>query len=213
MPAEFHVEDMAARSRFYWYNDYNMTPIHDLWPEIKIKGGQLNRMHCLDFIIRGDEIETSAGVTLTIEGCWNEVVQSLSDDARQKFSMYRYLEVTLNGNVGILNIDLARYPKMLFRISAWIRKISLLVVSEMVFWMLVKILVWMVCMVRILMIIGILMEMVFRTGTNRSVMMIGVSRQMMEVIRNSTERRTTITQRTESIRILKLLTIMVYWIR
>ncbi|MBN2012686.1 cell surface protein SprA [candidate division KSB1 bacterium] len=100
------LERRVANNNFYWYNDYNMTPIHDIWPNRQIAGGQSNRTHVLDFIL-GPTDEHNTDSNISPEDYWAGVMRSLSGGYADQ-SESKFLEIWVNGNAGTVHIDLGQ---------------------------------------------------------------------------------------------------------
>jgi hypothetical protein len=101
MPADFQWWAIVNRSRAYWYNDYNLTAIQEIWPNEEIPANEWNAIKCLYLDCRTIDVELPDSLVASSNGPWNGIMTCLPEDIQRSISLSRYLEMTINGSEGI----------------------------------------------------------------------------------------------------------------
>ncbi len=91
---------MAQRGRLIWYNPYTRVRINDIWPEREVNSqtGQLTDILIMEFT-------PAAYQDRALAESWNGVMRALSTGYFNQTES-KFLEVTVAGETGVLNIDL-----------------------------------------------------------------------------------------------------------
>jgi len=77
-----------------------MVHINEIWSTIELSPDVPNRVHVLDiFFIPNKNLSLP-------EDSWNGVILYLSDEFRNQFDSFQYVEVTIKGDRGILHFDI-----------------------------------------------------------------------------------------------------------
>ena len=88
-------------ARLYWYNDYNMTPIKEIWPNKETNPNTANNVHVLSMVMTANEGADS------LTNSWAGIMKPLSSGYADQ-SDSKFLEIWVKGNSGMLHIDLGQ---------------------------------------------------------------------------------------------------------
>jgi len=95
-------KSIMQMGQMYWYNDYNMTPIQEIWPNKEVNPNTPNRVHVLSMVITPeDSIEGGS------KNSWSGVMRPLSSGYADQ-SDSKFLEVWVNGSAGNIHINLGQ---------------------------------------------------------------------------------------------------------
>lgn len=90
------------KGRMYWYNDYNMTPIQEIWPNKEVNPNTPNRVHVLSMVLTPED-SISGGSEKSWMGLMRPLSSGYADQSDSKF-----LEIWINGSAGRININLGQ---------------------------------------------------------------------------------------------------------
>lgn len=99
-PVQF--QNHLKMGRAYWYNDYNMTYIKEIWPNKDINPNTPQRIHTLTMVITPAE-----AAEFQTEESWVGIMRPLSSGYADQ-SDSKFIEIWISGDVGRIHIDMGQ---------------------------------------------------------------------------------------------------------
>ena len=94
--------DVSKMGQLYWYNDFQMTSIQEIWPNREINPNTPNSVHVLTMVMTPKE-----DGAFPPKESWTGVMRALSSGYADQ-SDSKFLEIWINGDVGNFHIDLGQ---------------------------------------------------------------------------------------------------------
>lgn len=93
-------KDLASQGKLIWFNPWEQVAIPTIWPAYQVTPEVPNRTHVLSF----DFSPTADLATAT--DSWNGVMMQLSGEFKNQLAGFRYLELTIKGDIGKIHFDI-----------------------------------------------------------------------------------------------------------
>ena len=98
-----------ARCRMWWYNPYNRVLITDIWPNKEVERTE-DKTNVLTLLLFPDEPHRPSDTLFNsneVSSRWNGIMRAFFEGAYDQ-TRTKFLEIWLNGEKGVLNIDLGQ---------------------------------------------------------------------------------------------------------